>query len=300
MIFMAFNIYWELRDFWQFRWANVERNGILKESVRIPLPNHPKSQTLGAEVLHHPENDPLSPIIIFSYGFSDDMQLIRYLTVPLVYAGYDVLTYDCRGKKTSRRVGRKTDFPAMIDDLDAVVQYLTQNPRTACRPIYLIGISLGAIFSLYQGIWNQKIHKVVAIAAMSNYRHNFQFSPITFIRKWWIWLRYTLFGVNFNPTEETNTKLSPVLQMQLSQKQPEFEQNPSKWVELVGRKIYYIHAVDDAIIPLSNFYENRKNSRTPPAQWLLSRKGDHLFRQQELSLITGILHALNENSIVPQ
>jgi pimeloyl-ACP methyl ester carboxylesterase len=290
MIFMSWNIYWELRDFWQFRWYRADMLNLETHSYKIPIlweGTHPKY--LIGDLLHSPHATPTSPLIVFSYGFSDDRLSSRNLSAAIAVAGYDVFTYDTRGKRESRRVGTKNQFTQIVRDFKDVLDFIGRQPEFAQREIYLVGVSLGAISSINQGIWHDQVQKIIAIASMSNYRDNFPRSTITFIGLWWVWLRYKFFGVIFNPPEEINIQLSPALQIR---KLKEKIANPIQFLQIMAKKLYLIHDVMDEIISLENFEELRTESGIPAKNWIVTARGGHIFRTYELVLIAAILAAI--------
>lgn len=290
MIFMSWNIYWELRDFWQFRWFRADTLDLKIQQYKIPIKWEDKRQKyLIGDLLHSPHAISSSPLIIFSYGFSDDRLSSRNLSVAIAAAGYDVFTYDTRGKRESRRAGTKNQFVQIVRDFKDVLDFISKQPEFAQREIYLVGVSLGAISSISQGIWHDRVQKIIAIASMSNYRNSFPRSTITFIGQWWVWLRYKFFGVIFNPPEEINMQLSPVLQIH---KLKDTIANPIRFSEIMANKIYLIHDVMDEIIALENFEELRSETGIPTKNWIVTAQGGHIFRTYELSLIAAILASI--------
>ncbi len=108
------------------------------------------------------------PLIIYSHGFSDDRMRSRYLTVPIALMGYDIIVFDGRGSGESRSVGNKNQFTKILNDLGCVIQFISEQDRFNSRPIYLLGISLGAMTSLIQGIHLESVQRIIAIAGMSS------------------------------------------------------------------------------------------------------------------------------------
>ena len=216
----------------------------------------------------------------------------RYLTVPIALMGYDIIVFDGRGSGESRSVGNKNQFTKILNDLGCVIQFISEQDRFNSRPIYLLGISLGAMTSLIQGIHLESVQRIIAIAGMSHFRDLWPRSPIPFKKEWWVWLRFRIFGVNLNPPEEINAKVSPYIQF--IQKKQSFPQ-PELWKDYTQQKIFLIHSRTDKIIPFNQFLQNREICELPLENWLLTKEGGHMFRKYEIALLGAIYFALYRN-----
>lgn len=290
---MIVNIYWELRDFWQYRWHKVESQNIDAKIYQIPVIWEKKSESnlIGGTLWKKKNSSGKGPLIVFIYGFSDDQESITFLTIPIVIAGYEVFTFDTRGKKKSRTVGKKNQFVETIRDVKDVIDWIVLNEEFKEKDIIIVGTSLGAISAINNGILFPQIKKIIAISAMSNFRNNFPHSTITFIGKWWYWLRYSIFGVNLKPTDKINTDLSPSIQLNNYLNQS----SDQKILTDIPQKLTLIHAYDDPIVNIQNFYENKEISQISMNKWMITRKGGHLFRKYELSLLAKILEAIKNS-----
>lgn len=279
MIFMMFAFYWELRDFWQYRWPKNNLNGLKVDyfSIRVT------EGDLSAELLH-PLDGSYLPLLIFLPGFSDHRLKIRHFTVPLAIAGYDVFSYDYRGSGQSK-FGHKNQLPAIIADLKEVILWLQKDSRFNNRPLYLVGMSLGAIAALIQGIWCDSVKKIIAISGMADYRSNMPNSPVPFKGKWWIWLRYKLFGVFFNPPDEINHQISPLSHLQAKRKE---YLSSDKWQQYTSAHLFFIHDAKDRIVPISNFIQNIEFCALPPQNWVITHHGGHMFMKYEPILLSAI------------
>jgi pimeloyl-ACP methyl ester carboxylesterase len=285
-----FNFYWEIRDFWNFRWINkVEMQHIKTRSVKIPISWDNKNNFLYSDIYHTYTTPKDSPVVIFTHGFSDDRKYTRFLTIPITLAGYDVVSYDCRGTQGSRKAGNKNQFVEIKKDLGDVIKFIQNLEEFQNRPIYLVGISLGAMASINQGLYFDNVKKIIAVASFGNYREILPRSPIPFKMKWWIWLRFKIFGVIFNPLDEVNIEISPALQLTEAKKR--FENN-DEWESYINKKLFLIHAKNDKIIPISHFYENIKIAGLKEANWMVTKKGGHMFRKYEVILSSSILSFL--------
>jgi len=298
LIFLLFAFYWEIRDFWQFRWYQADRTNITAIPLMIPISNSKKS--IQADYLcrktDFQSSEPISssskPLIIFSHGFSDDRIKSSYISIPLVLMNYDLIVYDARGAGKSRKVGNKNQFDKIIEDLGEIINFIHNQSEFNSHPIFLVGFSLGAMASIIQGIQFPFVKKIIAIAGMSDFHANFSFSPMPFKASWWVWARYQLFGVPVNPTPELNAKISPILHLQAKQRETN---NDTIWKDLMKQTLFLIHAQNDPIININNFNENREVCDLPIENWFLTQKGGHMFRRYELALLGAIEYTLKQN-----
>ena len=297
LIFMAFAMYWEIRDFWQYRWYRSTTPHIDIRSVEIPL--NPERTTNGGDIKYLfadiliPENvSSETSVVIFSHGFSDDRLYTRHYTVPIATAGFVVVSYDCRGVGRSKKAGGNHQFAEIAEDLGDVISYVVTHPELKDRPIHLVGFSLGAFGSIKQGLWRPEVGKVVALAAMSNYGNNLPKSPIPFKGKWWVWLRYKFFGVMFNPKPPINQILSP--SFQIAQRKSEFSDKEG-WLSFISGKLFLIHSRNDRIVPMENLIENLKASNLPPENWMVTGSGGHNFLRHEFVVASTIIEVLKRN-----
>jgi pimeloyl-ACP methyl ester carboxylesterase len=296
LIFSLFAFYWEIRDFWQYRWTNIDYSNVTIESIQIPVGNN--GQFLAGEYLYpnSQSNDEEKsaenlPIIVFTHGFSDDKYKIRHLTVPLALMGYHIIAYDCRGTGQSKKIGKKTQFSKISEDLGEIIEFVSNNDRFTSHPIYLIGTSLGAMASLIQGIRFSQVEKIISIAGISQYKDLWPRSPIPFKGNWWVWLRFKLLGVDVNPPENIAIKISPYIQLQ--QDELNYSSN-AQWSAYTNQKIFLVHAENDKMIPLKQFKENREICMLTPDNWLISKKGGHMFQKYELILLAAFRYFLEK------
>ncbi|MHA1673431.1 MAG: alpha/beta hydrolase [Promethearchaeota archaeon] len=297
---LCWSLYFEIRDFWQFRWygPRIDLAEVSITPIEIPLnPSNPeitlqdKSTKLGGELVHHDSTPSDAPIIIFIHGFSDDSEYIRHFSVSLAHAGFDVVAYDNRGTKKSRKVGSSSQFVEITDDLEYVIRYVKKQKHLKNRPLFLVGISLGAIAAIKQGINYpaNEIQKIVGIASMGNYKNSIPFSPVPFMKNWWFWLRYTFFGVPINPPVEQNVQLSPSL---LLQRELDLKSSDPSWKESLQRRILLIHSRNDQVIDIQHFWENLSILELPSSNWLITQKGGHNFLRFEPIVLAKIINHL--------
>ncbi|WP_371801654.1 alpha/beta hydrolase [Candidatus Lokiarchaeum ossiferum] len=294
-------LYFEMRDFWQFRWYGKQVNHPnvsitpflfpLTWEKEKPNENLEIESFLSGELLHWNETSQKSPIVIFSHGFSDDSKYVRHYTVPIALAGYDVIAYDCRGVSGSRKAGKTNQFVEITHDLGDIIRFLQDHKAFKGRSIYLVGISLGSVASIKQGLLFQGlgVEKIVAVACIGDYSDVMPSSPIPFKRNWWFWLRYTFFGVPINPLPEIKKEISP--ELQILEKKKEFS-SIIDWQKYAAKSLFLIHSRNDKVISAINFKKNITASEIPLENWLITQRGGHNFLKYELILTSAIIERL--------
>jgi len=142
------------------------------------------------------------------------------------------------------------------------------------KKLFCIGFSIGALTILCGGFKNERIDKIIAISAISNYRKNLpRFNII-------VMLSYFLKGVKVVPKREKNLKLSPSIIINQIKK----EISEENWKKL-SKRVLLIHSRNDKIIKMINFKENAKVLGLPPENRLIISKGGHNHKKNELILI---------------
>ncbi|MHA1612848.1 MAG: hypothetical protein ACTSYU_12400, partial [Promethearchaeota archaeon] len=139
--------------------------------------------------------------------------------------------------------------------------------------------------------------KIVGIASMGNYKNSIPFSPVPFLKNWWLWLRYTFFGVPINPPAEQNIELSPSL---LLQKELETEFNKESNYTLkksLQERILLIHSQNDQVINIQHFWNNLSILELPKSNWLVTQKGGHNFLRFEPIVLGKIINHLKSNEL---
>ena len=295
-------LYFEMRDFWQFRWygKHINHPNVSITPYIFPLSwqnaesenrTPRKNVYLEGELLHWQGTPKNSPIVIFSHGFSDDSLYVRHYTIPITLAGYDVIAYDCRGTGGSRKAGKTNQFVEITQDLGDIIRFVQEDDFLKDRPIYLVGISLGSVASMRQALLfqGQGVEKVIAIACFGNYADVMPPSPIPFKRNWWFWLRYNFFGVPTNLLPSLNQQISP--EIQLLNKKKSFNSDEA-WQEYSIQSLYLVHSLNDKVITPPNFIKNINASAIPANNWLLTQRGGHNFLKYELQLVSAIIDYL--------
>jgi len=280
-VFAPFEIYFAFRDIWFERWNSLYLKDLEISKIKIMV----DGGFLFANLIKAKDENVVklkNAIIVISHGFSDTKEKLQYLYFPLAYQGYVILTYDARGIGESKTLGHRADFIKRIDDFNQIVQWVEVNNSLNKLRIYAIGISIGAITVLCGGFPNTVVEKIVAISAMSHYKKN-----LTSANKL-VKLSYHLKGVDLSPDEEINLKLSPYFVFEKSKK----DLSDSEWKKLSG-KVMLIHAKNDRIIPFINFEENHSILDLDEDNILVLKKGGHMQKRNEVSIVGAVLRFLN-------
>ena len=208
-----------------------------------------------------------------AHGFSDTKESLQRFYLPFARLGYTILVYDARGSGNSKSVGHKGDFLSKINDFKIIVNWIKKNPELREKRIFAIGFSIGALTILSGGFSDERLEKIIAISAISNYRKNLPRYNIIAL------LSYLIKGVKLLPKKEMNEKLSPLFQI----KKVKNESTDEKWQKL-SKRVLLVHSKNDRIIKLINFIENRDALELPLENQLILNKGGHNLKKNELIL----------------
>ncbi len=280
-VFAPFEIYFAFRDIWFERWDPLYLKDLELSKVKIKVDNG----FLYANLIKSKDREATkfkNAIIIISAGFSDKKETIQYYYLPLVIQGYVILAYDARGIGESKKAGHRGDFLERIKDFGTIIEWIKDNENLKNFKIYALGMSIGALTVLCEGFPNKNIEKIIAISSMSKYKESLSRSnPIVkFI--------YHLKGINTNPSEKLNQKISPyfvIERVKNSLSKPE-------WKEF-SEKVFLIHSKNDKVIPFQNFVENKSILELPEKNVLIFKKGGHMHKKNELALVGATLNFLN-------
>ncbi|MFW9951658.1 MAG: alpha/beta hydrolase [Candidatus Thorarchaeota archaeon] len=213
-------------------------------------------------------------IVIICHGFSDTKESLQFFYLALVSQGYIILTYDARGTKGSKKVGKKHQFIDRIEDYKKVIKWIRKQDSLKLKHIFSVGFSIGAMTILCGSFADKQVSKIVAISSLSSFRENLRnFNPI-------ILLNYLLKGVNIFPRDDKNRQLSPYhIMSELKKKLPYNE-----W-ESYANRVLLIHAKNDKVIKYFNFKQNRDLLELSPQNLLIFKKGGHTQKKNELALV---------------
>ncbi|HEY0089216.1 MAG TPA: alpha/beta fold hydrolase [Candidatus Lokiarchaeia archaeon] len=283
IIYSPFEIYFCWRDIWYDRWERIYLKSVNKSNIGVEV----EGGILHGNLLANTDQSVVSSkntIVIFSHGFSDIKEKLQYYYLPLAHNGYVILTYDARGIGESKKAGKRSDFLKLIDDYNAIIQWIKKQDEFASFRIYSIGTSIGAIIALCAGLPNPDIKKIVAISSISNYKLNIENSNAI------VKFSYFLKGINLFPNENENEKLSPNIIIDKLKERLSGEE----WA-LLSKKVFLIHSRNDKITPFYNFEEIKLNLMLSNENQLILRKGGHTQKKNELSIVGATLKFLNRS-----
>jgi pimeloyl-ACP methyl ester carboxylesterase len=284
-----FEIYWTFREFWYERWKPISIEGIeiIHEKIVIDLKNEKKRKILSAIVLKSSNQELVrekNAVIIIVHGFSDTKESLQKYYLPFARLGYIILTYDARGTGKSKKAGRRSQFLNRITDFKKIVNWVKENKDLSEKRLFSVGFSIGAVSILCGSFSDERVEKIIAISAMSNYRKNLPKYNLL------VMFSYFIKGVKLFPKKELNQKLSPSLHA-IEIKNRITSEN---WKELTGR-ILFIHSRNDRIIKMINFYENVKTFELPDENSIILSKGGHNHKKNEMVLVGSSIKFLESN-----
>lgn len=303
--------FWELKDYWNYRWARYQMKEVSVFPFKIPINGNAslhsiliiKSSLIQKDFFSNENSikriqtlvrsDSYKGIILFLQGFSDDIEKVKHYTYALALAGYAVFSYDFRGVGKSRFSGLKNKFSLIIEDVNTVIDYLYSSFPIEDKSFIVVGISLGSIGALVSAFPDSRVRKVVAVAAVSNFKKNIPRYLVPFKGKWWIWLRYSFFAVDIFPNDEENLKISPIFT--LKKVKEEFmkkDESGKAWKSFVNDRLRLVHCINDKIIFFHNFLELLEFTELNPHHYYVFKKGGHMFKMYETALLSAILDAL--------
>ena len=281
IIFTPFEIYWSFRDIWFDRWPKLFLKEISISRVKIKINN----KFLVANLLIHKDQnlrESKNTIIIISPGFSDDKLKLQYYYYPLASQGYIILTYDARGIGESRKAGKRTDFIKRIEDYKAIIEWVKRKENFKNMKIYAVGFSIGAVTVLSGSFTDKDVKKIIAISSISNYKKT--------LPKFNLFILFLYFfkGVKLFITDEENELLSPYLIIN------DFKNSvPMEIWQNYSNRILLIHTRNDKVIKVRNFYENAKILELSEKNKLIFKRGGHVLKKNELSLVATSLYFFN-------
>ena len=279
IVLIPFEVYWSFRDIWLDRWDEISAENVDKERLEIKV----NGGELIASLYRQKNSKPsLVPhLIVVSPGFSDLKEDLEYFFLPFVNAGYLVLAYDARGTGESKSVGRRGDIKGRIDDFLKIVDWVQRESKLKYKELYVAGFSIGALTILCGGFSLDVVKKIFAVSSIGDFKKNIpRFNPI-------VWFRYFLKGIPQFPSNETNLEVSPVHVLN-NYKQSKFSNSEEEWKKF-SKKVMLVHVKNDKIVRFKNFIDIQNTLNLPEENQLILRKGGHVLKKNELTLVS---HAL--------
>ena len=282
IIITPFEIYFSFRDLWFERWDEINTEGLKIEKIKIPV----NDGFLIGNLINKSPNERsqrLNSIIIINPGFSDVKEDLQFFSYSLALQGYTVLIYDSRGTGESKMLGDRSDFLAKLNDFNNIIDWLKTDPILSDYNIYTVGFSIGAIVALCQGFPDERIKKIIAISAISNYRENIpKYNPI-------VLLTYSIKGVKMFLNDEENAKLSPYQVIKETKKKI----SSTNWKKY-SKRVFLIHTMNDKLIKFKNFKENSEILELKDENKMVLKKGGHTLKKDELILVMSSLRFFND------
>jgi pimeloyl-ACP methyl ester carboxylesterase len=289
-IFLLFLIFFEI-------WLIIREfiNRIMHRWLPISAPNVSSSEIslhIGGEIdlkgiqliPHlHPSGTKL-PVAIVFHGYNSRRGQMNNIIMALTQMGAAVISIDQRGHGTSG--GDKNDIYYLMRDLRVIIEYIYQKPEFDSDRILVMGVSLGAIVSLYEGYLDPRVKYVIAMAAAAEYQEMITKDIKIFSRKWFWILQQRIRGLEVNPTALQSRLVSPAM---IAHNRKGFFEAPIPWDVDNNGRILLLHCEDDYVIKVDNFHRNVKAFGLKKENMLLLKKGSHWFTQQELAVIGEVI-----------
>lgn len=285
IIFTPFEIYFTFRDFWYERWKPLDIDELDSTRIKIDVETKKNEKREISALLIKSNNlkrvTELNSLIIIAQGFSDTKESLQRFYIPFVRLGFLILIYDARGMGASKKVGSKGDFSSRSNDFKTIVNWIKGEPDLNEKKLFSIGFSIGALTVLCGGLSDERIEKIIAISAISNYRKNLpKYNVIAM-------LSYLIKGVRLFPSKRVNEKISPIFHIvKLKNESPK-----ERW-DKMSKRVFLVHSRNDKIIKIKNFIENRDALNLPDENQLILKKGGHNLKKDELILQGALLKFL--------
>lgn len=285
IVFAPFEIFFTFRDIWYDRWTKIETKEVEISKVKILVDESKKKGHIIANVITPQDKNKVDlkkAVIIVNHGLGDKKETLQYMYLPLAVQGYIIVAYDARGHGKSKKVGKRSHFVKRIEDYKKIIDWINNHDDLKDKKIHTIGFSIGGLVVLAGSFKEDRIEKIIAISAISDYKKTVRrLNPI-------VLLSFLLKGIKIFPKEEEIKKLSPVLIFK------ELKKNLSKeeWIDFT-RKIFLIHSKNDQVIKFYNFEDNISILNLPEKNQLVFKKGGHTSKKNEVALIGAILNFLN-------
>ncbi len=280
IVFATVILYFLLRNTYK-RWRKIDFPGKIERfDVQIPIPR--RNSFLRGEIYRLKgrdyKRDP-APVVILSHGFKSNHQNLDWVSVPLALEGYAVVAYDHFAHGWNKSIEAKAGNPEVIYDIaldfNDVVAYIEGRDDLDNYRIAVVSFSMGSLIALTQGYVNPRVRVIIANCCPYEVT---AVKKMTFLNK--ILFRL-IFRLTTNFSEEMKEKISPkyyIVQHRYA-----------------GKKVYLTHCMDDPVIRVENFENNKKLLNLDDEQVLLFDKGGHNYRQQETLLVSQIIKWLGQN-----
>jgi len=224
------------------------------------------------------------PIAIAFHGYNSGRGQLNFISFALVQLGMAVLSVDMRGHGESG--GDRNDTLYILRDLNNILNYIYSQDIFDKNNIVTIGLSIGAIISLYEGYLDPRVKCVVGLATTSEYKTMISENIKPLSRKWWWKLNQKIGGLEVDPSSLQSRLVSPAL---IAGCRKSFFDVPVPWEVDNAKRVLLLQCKNDYIVEPRNFESNINAFNLTPKNYELFEKGGHGFTKQEIAVIGRII-----------
>lgn len=223
------------------------------QEIEIPTKNN--KNLYGWSIPADNPNNENKPTIILIHGWSRNVDRVMSFIKRSHPAGYNLLAFDsrCHGKSDDDKFSSMLKF---TEDIRAAIDYSEKLPNVDTNRIGVLGLSIGGAAALYAASLDSRIKSLVTVGAFSHptkvMEIEFKKRKIPYYPFVWFILKYMEFriGAKFNDIA------------------------PSNNIAKSDAKIFLIHGVDDATVPIEQADELYKAGNPDKVQlWKVEDKG---------------------------
>ena len=272
------------------RWVPISAPDVISKDLRIHIGG--EITLTGLEFLPARVAPPY-PVAIALHGYNSGRGQLNFLNLALCQLGIAVLSYDLRGHGDT--AGDRNDILFLIRDLNRTLEYIRTRPDLDASRVVVIGLSLGAIISLYEGYLDPRVRHVIGLATTSEYKTMIAENIRPLSKKWWWKLNQRIGGLEVDPSALQSRLVSPAL---IANSRKTYFDTPIPWEVDNAQRVLVLQCADDYIVEPDNFQRNVKAFLLPPPNVLLFRKGGHGFIQQEMGVVGKIAGWLKDRNFL--
>jgi dienelactone hydrolase len=215
------------------------------------------------------------PLIIINHGWGSSSKIMNPYACAISLGGpYACLLYDMRG--FGKSPGKKGVNSKVFDDVIKVIDYASNINFIDTSRLGFLGISMGGNIALTRVYHDKRIKAIVSLASPFDTKENFltyKAIPCRMIK---------LTGLNAKKiSDDENKKISPKYQLKANDSE-------------LNKRIFLIHAKNDGIIKFDEFLKIKQLLNLPAEQFLICEKGNHLFRNQHIWILSSALRFFHE------
>ena len=234
---------------------------------------------------NHEKINNKKPYVIGTHGAHDNYQKIEWFSVPIVFTGINVISYNQSGCGNDNEIstGDWRNYVEGIGNIHDVVEYVLKLPdllfKDGTPQIGFIGHSTGGLIALTQAYLNPNIQITIAMSGIHDYMQASTGNYPLFSTMWFFKLSLKIGGMKIDYTDDENHYISPKFCLK-----PNLENE---------NRVYMIHTADDPL-PLDDMIKNKEIAGISDSNCLFLSKGGHGFRTQETLVVGQIVSWINE------